>query len=82
MASESESLIHIDPVAINTLLQHFVSGKQGLLAQFVDGRLEVEHNGLAITVYGLTLTDHGLDIRLRFGGAPAAQAGANPETTA
>lgn len=67
-----DTWIHVGPDTINTLLTHFLGQQPGMSAQFADGQVEVEAQGLAITVHEVTFTEQGLDIRLSFGEAPAS----------
>ncbi|MBI5831707.1 MAG: hypothetical protein HZB16_05255 [Armatimonadetes bacterium] len=64
------SRVHLDPTALNTLLEQFVNKPGELEVSFVEGQLRCVAKGLTVTVASLTLDAEGLDIGLHFGQQP------------
>lgn len=65
MPDNGDSVLHLDPQALNAILRTALAGKEGLAAEFVDGRLEVRKGDLRLTVTSVTLDESGLEVRLR-----------------
>ncbi len=62
------SRIHLDPTALNTLLEQFVNKPGEVEVRFVDGQLRCVAKGLNVTVQSIVIDENGVDIGLRFGG--------------
>lgn len=59
--------LHLDPAALNALLDQFVNSSGQASVRFVDGRFEVEAGGLALTVESVTIDASGLGVRFKLG---------------
>lgn len=59
--------IHLSAEAINKVLEAMVNTKPGMKAQFVDGRLVVNAQGLTLVVEAVRIEADGVHIDLAFG---------------
>lgn len=67
MPASEPSSIHLDPAALNALLDQFVNASGQAEARFVDGKLELRAAGLTVTVDSVTIDEGGVDVKLRLG---------------
>jgi hypothetical protein len=65
MSQTHHSRVHLDPQALNVLLEQFVNSTGQATVRFVDGRFEVEAQGLAVVVEQVTIDAGGVDVRWR-----------------
>ncbi|MBI2297382.1 MAG: hypothetical protein HYU66_00270 [Armatimonadetes bacterium] len=65
MPDNGDSVLHLDPTALNAILRTALAGKEDVSAELVDGRLEVQKGDLRLTVTSVKLDEGGLEVRLR-----------------
>jgi hypothetical protein len=78
MADGSTSHIHLDPDAINALLEQMVNATGKAHVVFRDGRFHATAQGLNVVVEQIIIDATGLDIRLTVAGSSPAAGGSSP----
>ena len=62
MTEAGDSVVQLEPSALNTLLDQFVNRHGDVTCRYEAGELRVLAQGLAITVHQVTLDETGLTV--------------------